>query len=469
MFMREVKEIKVTTIFGNTVNKKDCISINGEYYQKNIDCFNVDGRWYRKGNPRIYFNDVELRWKKINQNVLQGIIKYSENDGYVFGNFEKSFEGDYKIQTKYGPHIVCNEEIFNSIPKVFDKYNGVFYDLNSAYNYRFDKSKDKEGNAYIYSFERLYNSENLIEEFSQVDNSKYTENLLKVQKIEDVINKYSFGFEIETSAGILPEYKCKQLGLIPLRDGSINGHEYTTIPMKGIDGINLLANQMKELKNNCLINKECSVHLHLGGYPLEKSKILSLYNLCYSLQNEIGELFPYYIYNSGKYKANGKDYCKKLPKKMDSIEMLYNFLSDENADWMGSFTKPHPNDPRRDRKWEVHSRYYYCNFINMLFGEKVKTVEFRVHNATTNFNKLVNWLYICMAILNYAENGTPNNSIKLKDVIEFSYGDNTSKILMDYITERKEYNKHCQSKYGDTYGYFDLMNDKEMSFKTPVN
>lgn len=469
MFMREVKEVKVTTIFGNTVNKKDCISINGEYYQKNIDCFNIDGRWYRKGNPRIYFNDVKKQWMKKNQNVLQGIIDYSENGGYIFGNFEKSFEDDYKIHTQYGSYIVCSEKIFNSIPKVFDKYNGAFYDLNFAYNCRFDKSKDKEGNAYIYSFDRLYNSENLIEEFSQVNNSKYTENLLKVQRVEDVINKYSFGFEIETSAGILPEYKCKQLGLIPLRDGSINGHEYTTIPMKGIDGINLLANQMKELKNNCLINKECSVHLHLGGYPLEKSKILSLYNLCYSLQNEIGELFPYYIYNSGKYKSNGKDYCKKLPQKMDSIEMLYNFLSDGNADWMGSFTQPHPNDPRRDRKWEVHSRYYYCNFINMLFGEKVKTIEFRVHNATTNFDKLVNWLYICMAILNYAENGTPKNSIKLKDVIEFSYGDNTTKILMDYIAERKEYNKNCQNKYGDTYGYFDLMNDKEMSFKTPVN
>ena len=57
--MREIKDIKVITIFGNTVSKKNCISISGEYYEKNVDCFNIDGRWFRKGNPRIYFNDVK--------------------------------------------------------------------------------------------------------------------------------------------------------------------------------------------------------------------------------------------------------------------------------------------------------------------------------------------------------------------------------------------------------------------------
>ncbi len=58
--MLKDKNNNVITIFGNTVNKKDCISIGGEYYQKNIDCFNIDGRWYRKGNPRIYFDDIAL-------------------------------------------------------------------------------------------------------------------------------------------------------------------------------------------------------------------------------------------------------------------------------------------------------------------------------------------------------------------------------------------------------------------------
>ena len=468
--MRNIKDTTVTTIFGNTVDRKDCITISGEYYQKNVDCFNIDGRWFRKGNPRIYFDDVKQEWRKITPSVIEGIVDYVLPDGsYRYGRFEKEFECDYIISTQYGNSIVCSKELFDKIPKIFSAYDGLFMDYKYAYSRNFDKSKDRQGSTYIYSFERLYNSENLIGKFSQVDNSKYTEKLIKTNGYDAVIDKYSFGFEIETSAGVLPEYKCKQLGLIPLRDGSISGHEYTTIPMKGIDGINLLANQMRELKENCSINRDCSIHLHLGGFPLEEDKILKLYNLCFDLQNEIGELFPYYVYNTSRYKSNGKDYCKKLPKKMNSMDVLYNFLADGNADWNGSLSRPHPNDPRRDRKWEVHSRYYYCNFINMLFGSNIKTVEFRIHNASTNIDKLVNWLYICIAILNYAENGTPINAITLKDVVEFSYSEDTTKILNDYIKIRKDYNKMCQNKFSDTYGYFDLMDDKSMSFKTPVN
>ena len=468
--MREIKEIKVTTIFGNIVSKKKCISISGEYYEKNVDCFNIDGRWFRKGNPRIYFDDIKQEWRKITPNVIEGIINYNEIDNsYTYGKFEKEFENDYFIDTLYGRQTICNKELFNKIPKIFDAFNGVFYDYKRAYSRNYEQSKDKLGTAYIYSFERLYNSENLIELFSRVDNSKYAEKLINVDSYSELLDKYSFGFEIETSAGIIPEYKCKQLGLIPLKDGSISGHEYTTIPMKGISGVNLLANQMKELKNSCTIDRNCSVHLHLGGFPLEESKILSLYNLCYELQNEIGELFPFYVFNTGNYKSNGKDYCKRLPEKMDSIEALYDFLSEGNADWDNNFTKVHPRDPKHDRKWEVHSRYYYCNFINMLFGKNVKTVEFRIHNATTNIDKLINWLHICVAILNYAENGTPMNSITLKDVLEFSYSKEVYEILNNYIRIRKDYNKMCQNKYGDVYGYFDLMDDKSMSFKTPVN
>lgn len=468
--MSNVNNTMVITIFGKTINKKSCILIAGEYYEKNVDCFNIDGRWYRKGNPRIYFDDILGEWRKITPFVVEGITDYDKDtETYKCGKFEKTFEGDYYIETQYGKIVVCSKELFNRIPKIFDKGNGCFYDKKRAYSVAFNEGISKHGNAYIYSFDRLYNSESLIDIFSKVDNSKYIDKLITPDFKSSVINKYTFGFEIETSAGIIPEYKCKELGLIPLRDGSISGHEYTTIPMRGMDGVNLLANQMRELKNSCLINKDCSVHLHLGGFPLDESKILSLYNLCYNLQDEIGTLFPYYIYRSGSYKSNGKDYCKQLPQEMSSIRMLYEYLAEGNASWSGDFNRPHPNDPRRDRKWEVHSRYFYVNFINMLFGDKVKTVEFRVHNATTNIDKLVNWLYICMAILNYAENHVTVSGVSLMDVISYSYDSSVSDILSSYIDKRKDYNRMCLKKYNDTYGYFDLMEDKEMSFKTPVN
>lgn len=42
---------------------------------------------------------------------------------------------------------------------------------------------------------------------------------------------------------------CKRLGLIPLRDGSITGLEYATIPHRGIKGVAALKESIEVLKN----------------------------------------------------------------------------------------------------------------------------------------------------------------------------------------------------------------------------
>ena len=48
--------------------------------------------------------------------------------------------------------------------------------------------------------------------------------------------KYTFGLEFETSQGYVPEDVCYRDGLIPLRDGSITGPEYSTVVLKGGEG-----------------------------------------------------------------------------------------------------------------------------------------------------------------------------------------------------------------------------------------
>ena len=42
------------------------------------------------------------------------------------------------------------------------------------------------------------------------------------------------------SKGYVPENKCFENGLIPLRDGSITGLEYSTVVLEGKQGINTL-------------------------------------------------------------------------------------------------------------------------------------------------------------------------------------------------------------------------------------
>jgi hypothetical protein len=290
-----------------------------------------------------------------------------------------------------------------------------------------------------------------------------------------VLNQYSFGLEFETSAGILPIHTCKQLGLIPLRDGSIRGHEYTTIPMKGEAGVNLLMNQMESLKNECTIDKECSLHVHFGGFKLDEENVLRLYNLLYCLQDEIGSLFHTYIFNTGAYKSSGKDYCKAFKGSANSINQLYTHLSDGNAEWNGDFFRQHPLDPRHDQKWNNNKRYYFVNLINMLFGNGAKTVEFRLHTPTLNYTKVVNWLFICAAILKYAETSKGKLEdmceIELKDVLWAVYSNDidTYNIIINYIEERKKFFNKNYTVYNDTYGVLDLIQDTDVEFKTPYH
>jgi hypothetical protein len=59
-----------------------------------------------------------------------------------------------------------------------------------------------------------------------------------------------------------------ELGLIPLRDGSITGIEFSTVVLQGNEGLNLLKQQVEALNANTIFDKDCSLHIHFGGLNL---------------------------------------------------------------------------------------------------------------------------------------------------------------------------------------------------------
>lgn len=212
--------------------------------------------------------------------------------------------------------------------------------------------------------------------------------------------KYTFGLEFETSMGYIPEDICFRDGLIPLRDGSITGIEYSTVVLNGANGLNLLKQQTETLKKYTYFNKECALHIHLGGFPVDPKSIFILYTLGCLIENELQRFVPKYTFYTSKYKNSGKDYCKPL-ERYSSFESLYEHLVGQSFN--GDLTLPHPSDEERNHKWDCHSRYYYMNIINMLCYDKCKTVEFRFLRPSFNFYKIYLWLYILNGLLLYAE------------------------------------------------------------------
>lgn len=214
---------------------------------------------------------------------------------------------------------------------------------------------------------------------------------------------YTFGLEFETSMGYIPQEKCFRDGLIPLRDGSISGIEYSTVVLEGNRGLNLLKQQINTLKEYTKFNKECALHVHMGGFPVDPTSIYALYSLWYAVERELErkEYVPKMTFHTSAYKANEKDYCNMLSGRVTTFEQLFEKVTGKN--YLGSLVQPHPADIEKRAKWNIKARYYGLNLVNMLCYKGPKTVEFRFLRPTFNYRKITLWLYILNAVLKYAE------------------------------------------------------------------
>lgn len=97
--------------------------------------------------------------------------------------------------------------------------------------------------------------------------------------------------------------------------------------------------------------------------------------------------------------------------------------------------------------------------IPLLFGNK-KTVEFRLHTATLDIDKIVNYLIICSSVLNFVKDNTSSilknpssvlSGLNIRDII-YESNRNESSLFFDsvyeYIQQRKDYIYMC-TKNGD--------------------
>lgn len=214
--------------------------------------------------------------------------------------------------------------------------------------------------------------------------------------------KYTFGLEFETSMGYIPQEKCFRDGLIPLRDGSISGIEYSTVVLEGNRGLNLLKQELDTLKEYTMFNKECALHIHMGGFPVDPISIYALYSLWYAVERDLinNGYVPSLTFNTSRYKANNKNYCKMLDGQGSFNEL---FKAVTGKKYLGSLVQPHPADTEKIAKWNIKSRYYGLNLVNMLCYKGPKTVEFRFLRPTFNYRKITLWLYILNAVLRHAE------------------------------------------------------------------
>lgn len=252
---------------------------------------------------------------------------------------------------------------------------------------------------------------------------------------------------------------------------------------KGLQAAKLLSFEL--LKRTVLSNK-CSVHIHFGDVRRDRLYFVSLWNLLYKIQEEFRLYFPYSRTNS--IREDGKIYAAQLPNLNLNINKLLSITNDSefkdqvtkafnsiytylnNGHPAGelideefvkatretlikgkiqkqycyrvkrtNYTTKLPKHAIQGQKWQRPQRYFWVNFLNLFFAHS-KTVEFRISEATGNFDKILMLILTYSAILKYAENFTLCLSIApvtLKHIIDDHFPKNLADQILGYWNDRK--------------------------------
>lgn len=439
----------VTTIRGEEVPRDQCRRITGAFYKigdpkvkGSGDCYKIGDRFYRDDTDYIVFDEFSQEYVIKNETVIEGIIGVEEGK-FVKGYFSKNpiYNSSFK-ENRYATGVpVLSKETLEPyreyryyraddcfLPKralIATEFSKLPYlDMDEKYNLPYNCDE-----AIMTSFKNSFNK------------SEFKINPMTAE-IAKALDGLSFGLEFETTRGKVPSRLTSALGLIPLRDGSISGLEYATIPYTGEKGIAATKFVCEALENFTEYDEHCSLHLHVGGIPRTKGYLTALFKVLCIIQDEMYSLFPLYKkYNFGVKRKNytkplpASEILSKLDTKIDSSNIDTNFntvfqflsmgISMDNYSNDLSLVKSHPSDPRGSSKWNIRSRYHWVNLIPIVFGNKA-TVEFRIHTPTTDYNKVISYMLMCGGILKYVQtnmkdilSGSPMTT--LNDILYTTY------------------------------------------------
>ena len=433
---------EVTTIGGKKALKSDCRKIGNDYYligdnsvPDSGECYYINDKYYKYNTGYIEYDYRIKSYTTSKAELLLGVVGFGKDGGIIKGKFS-SVDGVFAEFNK----ISVTEGLFYLLEGIKIPFN--YYKLNLTDNIYYANNQiaalrtiepPKTVISRSIKNSLSYDSRNSLSSAIAEFNKRYKKtDFSNVSTIIDkLLHDLSFGVEFETVKGSIPFDTCKNVGLIPLRDGSIEGLEYATIPLSGRRGIDALSDSIDLLKNNTTYDKNCSIHFHIGNLPRTEEFFVALFKILCIIQQEMFDMFPIYKQFNRGFKR--KHYTKPfdlvrhfsiLDNKMGSAKdvkknfaKLYKFLS-MGEDYMNdsikgklSNIKYHPSDPGGNSKWNIRTRYYWCNLIPLLFGNK-ETVEFRLHTPTYNKNKIFSYLILICNIIEYVKR---NSSYIVKD------------------------------------------------------
>lgn len=166
-------------------------------------------------------------------------------------------------------------------------------------------------------------------------------------------------------------------------DASVpGGFEVVSPVLNGNDGMEQLKKVCEALKNvNARINRSCGLHCHLGASDISERSSLwkHLYRNYARLEETIDSLMPV------SRRGHNNQYCQSM--RVADFETRL-----ERANTLQQIES---TITRRSRYFKLNSQSYWRH----------KTIEFRQHSGTIEFDKISNWVLFCARFVEFARKG----------------------------------------------------------------
>lgn len=272
---------------------------------------------------------------------------------------------------------------------------------------------------------------------------------------------YTYGIELETSAGRLTELQCDNIAAAMHGDRSIGAFEYTSGILHGNLGIAQVKKLTNAINSRCLVDDRCGVHVHVGGFPATSVTNPNWGHQLAVLAIDLGcQLEPELYQMQPPSRVPDLKYCHSILRYKDiSLSNWENVLGayvfgkteDEmtDEDLKGNYRIGGHYSMRDELNRWCAGRYKWLNVVNFCSRSRFKTLEFRIFAGSTDFDKIYNYILISLAFMWFIENRGGDVIRKgntLMGVINAAYAKHPTLIerLQAFIDDRK--NKYKRTK-----------------------
>ena len=239
-----------------------------------------------------------------------------------------------------------------------------------------------------------------------------------------------------------------------VEDGSIptSGCEINTNPASGDLFLSRIASMIEAIEG-CESNDSCGLHVHVGASDYGQYDLRKLIMLWAGVESSMYELIARTRFQNNYCKVSASDYVNALVDNGDNENCTFAGKARTWNERIASVLyESNPRDAKSACKREKYDgrRYYGLNIHSFFFR---KTIEVRLHEGTTDGEKLKHWPLVCGHIVDYASKATEKQILAMLHS-EMSSEDILLAILPPYLREwvssTLKARREARSKYGST-------------------